>query len=274
VTDLAHGVFRLGNAPAFTLTFDAEGDAEAALGGYVERLADVLERICVQRTTLTASDLDGLTVLDLAVPYRVGLYLENGDGTVDEALQALTSPLACYRIFRPSGLLTFGQLALVGADMLIPAHRITSGIRRTRGIRAIATHRVRYQHVGVVQTPDDLATGIDLLDPDRAAFVSREWREAVYESGTTRRRARDVETQTALVDAAAAEAEAQRQADLAEMLPGIYEFTLNRATFDILPGQSANITYPELGFEDGRDVLVVAVNQDIGAQEMGITVWG
>lgn len=273
VTSLENGVFRLGNRPGIALTFDALGDADVSLGGYVDQLSNVVKRILLQRSTLTDNDLDGFLALSLTQPAQVGLYLENGEGSVDDAIQTLLAPLLCYRIFTREQKLFVGQLARGGVAKNLPEHSIKS-LRRTRGIRAVSTHRLLYQRVGVVQRDTDLATAIDVIDPERAAFVGSEYRETLLETLTERRRARQLETRTSLVDPDAAFAEAYRQAAMAELYPDIYEASVDRGMFDINAGQTVRITSEDFGMEMGREFIVVGAHPNIAGHEVGLTLWG
>ena len=226
----------------------------------------------MQRTTLTTDDLDGMLGLSIAAPYAVGLYSETGAGTASGALSALLAPLGCYAVYRSNGLLFFDQLAPGGAAQEIQDHEIVS-VRRLRGTRAMNELRVLYQRIGVVHDESNLAESLALLDPERQAFLSREWREAIVTDTPLRRRARSATTETALVESGDAVIEAARQVALANELAEVVEVVISRAVFSFEPGQSIRIVHTELGFEAGREGMLIGVTPDVLSSRTTLQVW-
>jgi hypothetical protein len=249
-----------------------EGDADAGLGGYVNRLAQVVERILLQRSTLTAGDLDGFLALDADQPAEVGIYLRDGEGSVDDAIRALLFPLLCYRIFKPTGDLFVAQLRVSGASKIIPSNFIKS-IRRDRGVRHISRFRMLYDRSWTVQT--EVALGLEEIDPDRQAFVQAEHRELeIDNTATAHLRAEPYEAKALLTMEAQAQAEAQRQVDLSEAFNCIFEVELDRGWFDILPGQTVRMDDSRLGVTASRSFVVLGTNANYRSQTMSLTLWG
>lgn len=93
-TCLAEGYFKLGSIPAGEVTADVYGDAG---GGYVETVAEIVERILTTRAGFSGGDLDSgsFAALVSAAPEPVGLWIAD-EMMMDEAIDMLLASVGAW----------------------------------------------------------------------------------------------------------------------------------------------------------------------------------
>lgn len=106
--NLANGTFTLTAAAAGRITADVKGSKTG--GTYVNKTADIIQRILTERTTLTGSDIDAaaITALNTDVAGAVGIYVTDGD--VLNALDQLALGCGAFYTFDRSGKFYVAQL--------------------------------------------------------------------------------------------------------------------------------------------------------------------
>jgi len=109
--DTAAGTFKLGATPAGTVTCDVEGDA--SLTGYVDRTADIIMRILVQKAALASYEIDsasfGRLNTDAGAP--VGIWIGSDTRTIAEVVDELLENVGAYGGFARLGAFTVGLVA-------------------------------------------------------------------------------------------------------------------------------------------------------------------
>jgi len=254
ITDLSKGLFRLGNHPGLELTFDAEGDADS--GDYVQALTDVVKRIILQRTAMTEAQLVGLVPLASFQNAPVGLYLENGGSTVEDAINELINPLLVYKFFDLSGNLTFGQFKISGVSHALEESDIIS-MRRIGEVGKISSMRLRYRKVYTVQSDVALALNDPDFLPNRKVQVSTPYTELeTVGVSTNHLLAETIILDTPLQTEVEAQAESDRQIELSDSLKGEFELVTSKGLFNYLPGQTIRATYPKIGVSSDKFVIL------------------
>lgn len=106
--NLAAGTFSLSAAAQGRITADVKGSKVA--GVYIDKTADIAQRILIERSSLMVSSIDSASIaaFNASVPGAVGIYLQ--DGTVSSALDQLVIGAGGYYSFDRSGLFYLDQL--------------------------------------------------------------------------------------------------------------------------------------------------------------------
>lgn len=115
--NLAAGEFSLGAALQGQLTADVRGSKSG--GVYVDKTADIVRRIVLERTGLADIDAAAVAQLNSDCPGAVGLYVSGDSITVLGALDTLMTGAGAYYTVNRAGQLTMGQFKTpAGAPVL------------------------------------------------------------------------------------------------------------------------------------------------------------
>jgi hypothetical protein len=145
--DLTLGEITLTAALTGELTVDLKGSKTG--GTYVNKTADVMQRLITDRTQLVAGDIDStaVTALNTAVPGAVGLYIDRDDATVLQALDLLVGGCGAYYAVDRSGKITCGQFD-VGSGTpvvtLVDDDVVEAGVALTNRMLPFKSLRVGY----------------------------------------------------------------------------------------------------------------------------------
>lgn len=273
VTDLSAGVLRLGATPAGRVTCDVKGDAT---GGYVERTADIIERLATTAGGLGADDLDHTAIAEMngryggVVGYHVGVEARTVAGVIDELMTAAGG----WWLFARSGRLKVqvlkapsGPVGVIGEADLLTLERRTPVARTWRV-------RVGYKRVWAPLTEQELAAGV--TDADRA-LLTQEFRfseanDAGVSSASSP--AREVERRTFLDAAADAAAQAALELALFSPLRHVWDVTVARDLFRYWLGDTATLEHSRHGLAAGQDLVVVGLAEDAAGAAMRLELWG
>jgi hypothetical protein len=104
---LGTGTFTLSAALTGRLTCDIKG---SNAGSYVNKTADVMQRLITDRTSLTVSDIDTASVdqLNTDAPGTVGIYVTDDTATALTALDTLATGAGAYFCIGRDGKVTMG----------------------------------------------------------------------------------------------------------------------------------------------------------------------
>lgn len=277
-SDPAAGCFILGASPAGTVTADVRGDAAAGPGGgYVETAAALVRRIATARAGFAdPGDLDtgAFAALDAAAPAPVGLFVADETPLVD-LLDALVDAVGGHYGFDRGGRLTVGRIeapapvAAAGFD----AVQILE-IERVAVARPVWRQKLGYGRYWRPLDPDAVAGAVD--DGTRADLAEG-FRYATAQDPAVRTRhllAEEVVQDTALADAADAQAEAARRLALFGADRDAFRVRLKTQPFALDLGRTVRIRYPRYGLAAGRDLLVVGMVEDAAVNEVTLDLWG
>jgi hypothetical protein len=250
----AGGYFRLGAAPAGTITADVEGDAT---GGYVDTTADILERVLLI-AGVDSSLLDSASFAALAVdaPATVGYHVGLESTPVATVAEALLEGVSAFGGFSRSNAFTVGVIkapaGLAAAEYGEEAIRYIAREPLPPAVEPIVWRaRVAWARNYTVQT--DLAAAVPAA---RITFSAAAERLAVSEdSGVMSRRplAREIgPTGNLYALEADADTEAARLLALWSADRSLYRIGLPPAALVRDLGEVVTITHPRHGFASGR----------------------
>lgn len=272
------GLFRLGAAAAGRVTVNARGDAT---GGYVNTAAEIVSRMLTQRCGISSGDLDSTAFTALAaVNYECGIYI-TGETTRQQAIDAVLASVGGWlapdraglwqvgRLVAPSGtpafeytdahILALDTIAPRDADAGVPVWRV-----KLRGIP--------YTDLGRA----DLAGAV--TEADKARLL-QPWREVTSSDSavqTTHLLAPEMVRDTAIQDATNLATEAARLLALHKVRRDLVQarVAMNEDSVKVDLGQVVRLTTARLGYESGRDFVVVGIDADAKVDWLTLELWG
>jgi hypothetical protein len=85
--------------------------------------------------------------------------------------------------------------------------------------------------------------------------------------------AQDERVNTLIADVANAQVECQRRATLRATRRRLWSAKCYLSASQVHLGQTVNVTYPDFGFDDGENVVVVGINRFINDRTLELTLW-
>jgi len=269
----ALGLFKLGLEVVGAVTADVQGEDSA---GFIETTGDIVEWTLLNRTDLTAADLDAtsFTAVNTAQPAPIDYFVSPDDNlTVAAFIQNIMTGIGGWGGHKLDG--TF-EVRIFGAPTGTPVARFNRGdmlggdIKREPLPSAYQPPRYRwrvpYQRNWTVQT-SDIAGGVTAA---RRAFLAEQVRLAEATSATIQTDhpfAQDREpVQAYFRNQSDAAAEAARLINLFKTTRAIYRATVPRKALRRDVGDEIEITHPRFDLSQGREMIMVEteVNVTVG----------
>lgn len=261
---VATGSFKLGGTPAGTVTCDVLGDASGS--GYVNRTADIVQRILSGPAGLTSSEVDPATFANLNTDAgaEVGIYVGAEPRLVSDVVDELLFGVGAFGGFSRQGPFTVGVIKAAAGSGIAPAASYTEtdvlDLRRQprpAQVDPIAFRAsVNWQKNYTVQ--DDLAASVPAA---RVSFAAQEARVAKVEDTALRSRfLLSVEygpIPSLFAQQADATAEAQRLFNLWSQPTVPYEIDLRPTALTRDLGSVVNLTHRRMGFASTRAGRVI-----------------
>lgn len=273
--NVAAGTFKLGGTPAGQVTANVLGRVD---GSYFDSIADIVEDILVNYSTLVAGDLVAatFTALNTAQPAPMGLWLES-PASVADIVGTLLEGVGCFGTFTPTSQFRVGQFAepAAVADFELFADDIVD-VRREpmpSSLTPVAwRYQVGYAKAYAVQT--DLAAGVTAA---QRTFAAQDYRVAAAANASITSRyllAQDV----APIDSpfalkADAEAEAARLLALYSAPHALYTLTVKPALWTVNLNDTAYVEYPRYRLNGGVRGRIVAIDIDAAENKSELTVF-
>lgn len=275
-TCLAEGYFRLHDAPAGEVRFDAIEGASAP----DRTAAQILRRLALggglSAAEISAADVEQLDAANSAV---LGVYIE-GDVTLREVMDRVAASVGGYYVFDPQGVLRMGVLRAPAGQPLITLYDYDLGedveVTSSNDTNVpIASATVL--HTQIEAQTSDLAGSVS---SDRRAFLALEYRRATSDPTTIKNQwllADDLTIETLLTSDADAKAEANR-------LVGLHG--VPRLRFDVLApvdlitqagvwmGREVALDLNRFGLAGGRSFVVIGMRFDLGVNQVVLSLWG
>lgn len=276
-TCLAEGLFRLGSTPTGIITADAASSTDDADMVVSAVLADL-----AIDASIAPADLDSqeFAELNADAPYVVGLYLDDESTTFREAMDLVAGSVGAWYGFDAAGVFRCAQLKAPGepvaeiieADVLDGFER---GVADDNGIPAWRV-TVRYRRFWTTQDTD-LAGSVAA---DRRAALAEEYRSITVEDETVKHqwlKATEITVDTLLVNAADAQAEANRLLALRRVRRDLFEVpldvdALNDCVFDLM--KTVELTHSRFGLAGGRAFRVLSRRLELGFRAIRLKLWG
>ena len=206
--DRVRGLVKLGGALTGRVTLDIQGDADPA---YADTAQALIERV-LARMGVDGGDI-GASFASLAATETVGVWIDR-EARAADIVSLLARSIGAWVVPDRTGTWQIGQLAAPAgaADATFDAGTIIRLEPDDRGAEE-PVHKVtvRYARNATTMRGADLAGAVQ--GTDREAYLAETWRQAVASAPATLARwprAQEVEIETALTDAADAQALAVR----------------------------------------------------------------
>jgi len=294
----AGGMIRLGSTPEI-LTIDMENPADVSGLGDSE-----INYVTQEITTLSGGISSWQALYDADA--KVGIYAKD-ETTIYKAINELAASIGAFVTYgySPNGAtgntLWSSQLAEASAIPYTPtltaialneSNILEGSLRRVvpqESTRGLPVWRVNlnYKKNYTVMSRADLA-GVALADVE---FATREYRTVTVSDAAVKTQwpyAPELNVTTLLVDETEATAEANRLLDLFGVQRSMFELTIpasvirddpsmgtgGRIPYLFQIGAIVTITYPRFDLDAGPTFMVVATEEDIGADTIKLTVWG
>ena len=255
----ALGMIRLGSAPVGPVTVDFLGDNT---GGYVDTAGTIIQRIVDWKAGgVPPDDATAFSTVETARPWVCGLYLRDGEGTMNDAIDRLAGSIGAWTDVSATGDLTIGILAFGTSILTIDENDYSN-------LEAIATPSppskvtIGYRRSQLVQEIGDIAAAATAA---RKAFVAVPYR---YESATgvtlTQYPAADEYIRDTNLDVLAnASTLATAIKDLVSAGKRQWTLTVVKVQHKLKRGDTITIKHPQY-FATGRNFLVQTISETVG----------
>lgn len=277
--DLNAGTITLTAAPAGIITADVQG--AKASGVYASSTASIVDLILRTRTIVTPDRIDSASISRCASDSsaEVGIYITE-KVNADDVIGSLMNGIGGWWGFNRAGKLQIAVFKAPSGNAKIEANEDDiTGIERIAMPDGIYPppwrYRVGYQRNWTVQGTD-LAGAVSSA---RRAFLIEQYRigQAQDEVITIKHpMSREPDIIPAyFAEEAHATAEASRLLDLyGRVARAMYRVTLKTYPFQLDIGDVVALRYPRWNLREGRNFVVVAVDDDAVSNDITITVFG
>lgn len=270
---LATGTFTLTAALTGRITCDAKG---SNAGSYVNKTADIMQRLVTDRTALTSGDFDAASVtqLNTDAPGVVGIYVTDDRATVLSALDQLAIGAGAYFCIGRDGKLTMG---LFKAPSGTPVLTLTDDdvelaqLELTKRIVPLKSVRVGYARFYVTV---DSGAASSLTEAQRQRLRD-EYLVAYAATGASGfLMAVDGDLQgTAYVNASDASTEATRRATLWGSLRRVFRFRGFLAAQQVKLGDVVALDFARYGLAGGVLARVVGIRESLTSNSVELEVF-
>lgn len=287
-TCLAAGVWRpfgsFKGRPGFVWTADVvEGAATANryAGAVTKRMLAKLE----QDGDITDATF---TALDAEATAEVGIYIEDetsGLGAIRQVLGSVggwiaPNSLGAFEVGRFSGVGT-SSWTLVEPEILTDSATDTIAFVPNPDTDGnVPTNKVTTKHSRNwhVFSDTEIAGSVAAADPARATALQQEYVESSDEDASVLVKhllARELVIETLLTSATDADAEATRRLDLYSVQRKVIRVMATRedAALAVL-NSTGTVKFRGLGFDDGKDMVVIGREDDFQRERVILTLWG
>lgn len=274
ITDLTNGVFRVGSPPSKDITCDAQGDADASLGGYVSTTADIVERILRQRAGYSAAQLNANSFgrLNIDIPGSKGFYSDSGAGSIESVLNALLQPMAWAR-FDELARIEVGNLKKTTPSLSLSGTQVLE-VERIESPPVVHELTLGYAKSWVIQREDALLAGAS--DAQRA-FVAEEYRTTAEEDAAVEALhlgSRELRIDTLFVNESDAASERARLFALLSSSASAYQISAQFVQGQVKPGATIRLFWSDFGLSGGRDLVVLDAHENSQNAQTRIVAWG
>lgn len=273
-TCLAEGYFRLGASPGGIVTADVVQGATAA-----DRTAGAIIQALAARGGVTGVDTAAFTALDTANSAEVGIWIDS-ETDIARAIDDVATSIGAWWGFTRTGDLTCGRIE-APAGTSAATYTGVEILDRGQGLERAATDLpaysvvVKYRRNWRALAGGDVAGSVS--DADKAA-LAQDWRTVTAENAatqTTHLLAREIEQPSLIVDATAAQTEADRLLALYGVRRSRYRIPMaTEYASSIGLGYTVTIKVPRFGLDAGVKFMVVGIEENAESGVTELEVWG
>tara|TARA_R110002124_G_scaffold281995_1_gene456812 strand:+ start:358 stop:1800 length:1443 start_codon:yes stop_codon:yes gene_type:complete len=259
--NLSAGTFVLSSQPSGVITCDVQGAKPS--GTYHVKTADIVEYL-VKREALVSADLDAasFTAFNTKVPYIVGHYMP-GRVNLISVIDEITLSSGSYWLFNRSGKMILWQLDNVtgtAVESFDADDVLDDTFSFINSDLPYARSAIGYQKNYTVQNN---AAG-SVSEANRNIYSGNNLISAAVNSSiiTAHPLALKPDALNSAISLIAdANTEAARVLALRNIVRFVYEATFSTGPFEIQLGDEISVIYPRFGFENGKNVIVVGLDE-------------
>lgn len=277
-TCLAAGLFRLGGAPAFTVTADVVEGAALSDRSAARVAARMLDRLGIPAAERDAASFDAVHTLN---PAEVGIFIDaetNAQDLIGQVFGSIGAALVptaegvfqAVGIGAPAGepVATFGLRSIQGGDLSLAAGPDSGGVPAWSVV-------LTYGRVWQTMAAADLnRSGISA---ERKALLETATRKATAQDAAVRTAhplAAEVTIDTLLTRQADAQAEAARLLALLKVRRDRLTLTVPDTKGRRALGDVVSLALPRFGFDAGKLFRVVSRQDDFRKRTVQLGLWG
>ena len=264
-TQLDSGYIKLGAPPSKLLTLDVQGDNSG--DGYVSNAAHIIKRIVIDRSDLTASDLNlpSFYTAHLDSSRSVsGVYITGG--TIASVVKDLMHSIGGAWTFNRVGLLTIAVLrkrfssGTITEDDIVEDDIVKGSFKRVRTVPPSWRRRIGSTKSWTVHNESQF---VGAATSARRTLTSREYQYSTNETASIKERhlgARVVVKDTLLSTSADADTENARQQALYGATFDRIDITTRRQQFRYQIGQTITLDYDRFGID--ADMIILGIREN------------
>ena len=277
-TCLKLGLFRLGGAPAQVITADVVEGSKLSL----RNAGTIAQRVLAKAGISGRANLNLATFSALAsgATAELGIFV-NTDETALSVLGKVLGSIGGWVVPSPTGVFEVGRLTAPGTSVWsLDKHSIRSElglIQNPDTDKNLPAWRVIVRYGRVWQTLEE-GQFEECVERDRRVAFTKEFREAKSDAASVKTKhklAPELRIDTLITNVIDAVAEASRRLNLYKVRRDVLtcSVSLNDARKMVL-GSTGTVTLDRLGYDDGRDMVVIGLAPDPATEQVGITLWG
>jgi hypothetical protein len=279
-TCFAEGIIRfVGNAsakPAYVFTADVTEGASLA-----ERYPGAVARRMLAKAGIASGDIDvaAFNALDASAPREVGIHVADEE-TARAAISRVLASVGAYLVPNALGVFTTGRLTFTAPVAEYEINDMASAAGASLDMNpdsenGVPPWRIIMQYQRLYRVLDKSSVA-GCVDEATKAYLGTEWRELTDSDEALRirhPRSEELRIETLLDKAADAQAELSRMRGL--LGTDRYLFPIETPYPEAAPlGSTVTLRMPRLGFEEGRDMIVIDRSDDFGRDQSSMTLWG
>jgi len=272
--NVAAGTITLLTNPLGTVTCDVRGSS--AFGGYVNSVADITERVCVDYGPLTSANINtgAFQALNEANSSAVGFYSGLNPTSISAVVDTLLNSIGGFWGFDRFNKLRVGiveeptaAVKTITTEEIIKIARITT---------PVPTHlsRVGYQKNWTVMNADRLAGAVS---ETAKSFFQQEYRFA-EDSDAAVETKHPINNEREILSLLAGESDATDEVTRIQALFGedrdIYRVKCRNISHDITIGDVIQVVHDRFELTTGQKFVVIGFTENVKQDNLDLLLWG
>ena len=268
--NLTTGTFVLSSQPSGVITCDVQGAKPS--GTYHTKTADIVEYLS-KREALVTADIDAASIasFNTTVPYAVGFYIASRQNLIS-VIDKLMNSVGAYWLFNRAGKMVLWQLNNLtnspsayfdSDDVLDNTFKfVSSNLPYARA--AIGYHKNFTRQTNLAGSVNEanrnLYQGDNLISTaDNSSIITAHPLAVKPEP-----------LDTLITTLTNANTESARVLALNNAVRFVYEATFSTGPFEIKLGDEISVVYPRFGFENGKNVIVVGLDEQPSSNKIKV----
>lgn len=268
--NLTTGTFVLSSQPSGVITCDVQGAKPS--GTYHTKTADIVEYLS-KREALVTADIDAASIasFNTTVPYAVGFYIASRQNLIS-VIDKLMNSVGAYWLFNRAGKMVLWQLNNLtnspsadfdADDVLDNTFKfVSSNLPYARAAIGYQKNFTRQTNLAgsVNEANRNLYQGDNLISTaDNSSIITAHPLAVKPEP-----------LDTLITTLTNANTESARVLALNNAVRFVYEATFSTGPFEIKLGDEISVIYPRFGFESGKNVIVVGLDEQPSSNKIKV----